>query len=289
MKRKHLINYVREAFALPANLLYLAALAGVGVAASLGGWLDIAAPFLFMGVGLEMFYLALMPRWPRFIRAINAKQQPQVERVEQQLVSLNYLTKLGKDSIEQYALLTKKKVQISDNLIKQKQLGDSFLQAYVTKMNALEAQYVELLYDIDQARRFLAQESSQGIDAQQRQLEVEMQASGDSPRIRELYAKRMALLKKRKERNVDVRDQLRMAEIQLATLEDTVNYLLEQSMSLRNPDEVSRLLDSVINETEEHYQSMRDIQGIVDEGATELHDVSFNRDRSLGDQTSLRQ
>lgn len=281
MKRKHLINYTREAFALPANLAYLAALAGLTIAAFVGGWSSEWAPFLFMGAGLEMFFLALVPRWPRFIRAVNARRQPDVERVEQQLVSLTYLTKLGKDSVEQYALLTKKKTQISDNLLKQKQFGESFLQAYLTKMHLLEAQYVELLYDIDQARKFLAQESSQGIDAQQRQLESEMQAAGDSPRIRELYAKRMALLKKRKERNIDVREQLRMAEIQLATLEDTVNYLLEQSMSLRNPDEVSRLLDSVIAETEEHYQSMRDIQGIVDEGATELHDVSFNRENPI--------
>ncbi len=287
MKRKHLINYVREAFALPANLFYLAGLAGLTIAALFGGWFNEFIPFIFMCMGLEMLYLALVPRWPRFIRAVNSRHQGQVERVEQQLVALNYLTKLGKDSIEKYAALTKRKTQIGENLAKQK-FGDAFAQAYLTKMNALEAQYVELLYDIDQARKFLDMDSSKGIDAQQQQLEQEMRAAGESPRIRELYAKRLDLLKKRREKNIDVRDQLRMAEIQLATLEDTVNYLHEQSMTLRNPDELSRLLDSVITETEEHYQSMRDIQGILDESATDLQDVSFNRDRTLGDQTPLR-
>jgi hypothetical protein len=57
-------------------------------------------------------------------------------------------------------------------------------------------------------------------------------------------------------------------------------------MTLRNPDEVSRLLDSVISETEEHYESMKDIKGILDEESTELHDVSFNR--QPGDATRTR-
>jgi hypothetical protein len=285
MKRKHLINYVREAFALPANLIYLVSLAGIAVVTSVSGVLSVALPFLFLGAGLEMLYLALIPRWPRFIQAVNSRHQGRVERVEQQLVALSYLTKLGKDSIEQYASLTKRRTQISDNLIKQN-FGDAFLQSYLTKMNLLEAQYVELLYDIDQATQFLAQESSTGLEQQQRQIELEMQAAGDSPRIRELYAKRLDLLRKRREKNLDVKDQLRMAQIQLATLQDTVNYLQEQSMTLRNPDEVRRLLDSVISETEEHYESMKDIKGILDEESTELHDVSFNR--QPGDATRTR-
>ena len=69
---------------------------------------------------------------------------------------------------------------------------------------------------------------------------------------------------KRIEKNAAVRENLQMAEIQVATLEDTVDYLLEQSMTIKNPDEISRVIDSVLSETEEQYQSLTAIQSMTE-------------------------
>ncbi len=266
---KSLVNYTKEAFALPVNLTFLAT-AAVGflslVVAKLGFGIDtswLAATVLFGSAGLEMLYLGVMPQNRRFVRAVNARRQPDTQRLQAQVKSLNYLTQLGKAPLEKYTELYKKKHQIAQNLEKNRSTSEYFVDSYTAKVETLEAFYVELLFEIERYREFLTRESSSTLPGERAKLLQELQAA-DNPKVKALYQKRLALMEKRVEKNKAVRENLQMAEIQVATLEDTVNYLVEQSLTLNNPDELSRVIDSVLAETEENHQSILDIQGITE-------------------------
>lgn len=263
---KSLINYTKEAFALPINLAYLLGVTGAAIAAGFIGLpSELIIPGILAGGGLELLYLAWMPNNKRFQRAVQALKGPTTERISQQVQSLKYLSLLDKKSIDKYTELYRKKNQLADLLVRQTSSSGSgaFLDSYLAKVNSLEVYYVQLLYDIDQYSRFLNQDSSKNLELQRQQMESEL-AGSNSSRVQELYRKRIDLLGKRKEKNLGVQEQLQMAQIQLATLEDTVNYLLEQSITINSPEEISRMIDQVIGETEDHYQSMLDIQSIRD-------------------------
>jgi hypothetical protein len=264
MATKTLINYTREAFQLPINLLFLSASAIGAVVAYVLGGTNVMEPVLFSAAGLEMAYLALMPMNDRFVRAVNAKRQPDTQRLEDQLKNLNLITQLGKSQLDKYTELYKKKSQISDNLVRQSVTSGGFLDAYIGKVNNLEVYFVQLLYNIDQYEKFLQRETSDYLSSEMAKVKAEMEAN-TSTKVRELYQKRIDLIKKRLEKNLAVKEQLQVARIQLATLEDTINYLLEQTMTIDNPAEITRMIDSVLNETEEHHSSIQEIQGILDD------------------------
>lgn len=265
-----LVNHTKEAFALPINLVFLA-VAAVSflslVVANLGfdlPTIELAATVLFGSAGIEMLYLGLMPQNRRFQRAVKAKRQPDTQRLQAQVKSLNFLTQLGKAPLEKYTNLYKKKHQIADNLAKNSATSEMFVDTYTAKVETLESYYVELLFEIEQYKDFLERESTSNMATEKQKLEADM-AAATSPKVRALYQKRLRLMEKRVEKSKAVRENLQMAEIQVATLEDTVNYLVEQSLTLKNPDELSRVIDSVLNETEEHHQAIQDIHGILGE------------------------
>lgn len=270
LESKSLINYTKEAFSLPVNLVFLSVMAvALSATAVLGialesSWLgSLFLALLLGGGGLEMFYLGLMPQNRRFVRAINARRHEDTIKLEKQIRSLDLLQQLGKASLAKYAELFKKKEQINQNLLKSNITKGAFAEAYARKINMLEDHYVELLYEIDQYRKFLNKEPGTEFAAQLQKMKNEME--GASPKVKALYKKRIDLLNKRVDKNRAVREHLQMAQIQLDTLEDTVDYLLEQTITVKDPSEVSRILDGVLTETEEHHQSISEIQSIVSE------------------------
>ncbi len=263
---------------MPVNLIFLAAAAvGTMVAYFVGGQ-QVAETVGFVAAGAEMAYLGLMPMNERFIRAVNAKRGPDTQRLETQLRGLHLITQLGKNSLDKYTELYRKKQQITDNMVRQAVTAGGFLDAYIAKVNGLEGYFVELLFQIDQYQKFLQRESPQVLDGELLKVRTEMEAN-TSAKVRELYQKRIDLIHKRKDKNNAVREQLQVAQIQLATLEDTINYLLEQTMTMSNPDEITRLIDSVINETEGHHASIQEIQGMLDDANLHLSDYPIQEQK----------
>ena len=276
MEQKPLINYTREAFALPLNLSFVTVMAiatGLSIGLQLMGmsfvpW-EIPA---FIGAGIEMLFLAVMPRNKRFLRAVNAKKEKSVKRMELQMRSMQYLQSLSQASLDNYAKLFERKVQIGENLAKRKETTSFFLNDQLNKLDTLEAYYVELLYEIERYNAHIRSDDSGELNAEITKMKAEMMNSTE--RVKKLYQKRLDLAMKRKEKSQSVREQLQMAEIQLDTIEDTVNYLLDQSMTLKNPEEISAMIDSLILEAEEHYETARELDSI-------LHMSEFDENDSM--------
>lgn len=61
----------------------------------------------------------------------------------------------------------------------------------------------------------------------------------------------------------NAKDNIQIAKIQLDTIEDVVNLMLEQSLTLKNPEEIARLIDTAVAESEANYDYIRELDAIM--------------------------
>ncbi|MEL6611348.1 MAG: hypothetical protein AAFQ53_04575, partial [Bacteroidota bacterium] len=67
-------------------------------------------------------------------------------------------------------------------------------------------------------------------------------------------------------------ENLAIIEAQLETIEDVTKYIYEQSLTMRNPEELSFQLDTLVSEVEETQASVEEIEDIFAGPSGELLD-----------------
>jgi hypothetical protein len=259
------INYVKEAFALPFNLLFLGTLTVTTVGYALfAGDIDLVVKMLaFGGASAELLYLAVASEHPRLIRAVNSKHRASVDQLERQINSFKHLKSLDSEYLKRYMSFYQKKQRIIENLINKGEKTGLLSLEQIDKLNHLEAYYVDLLYSHDQFTELLRSGQLQDLLSERKRIHDEVQnASG---RVQELYAKRLSLLDKRIERISAAKENLEVVRIQIDTLEDTVQYALEQSVSITHPNEIMRAIDAVIEESEIYKSTIDELDSILNE------------------------
>ncbi|MEL6191252.1 MAG: hypothetical protein AAFR66_04350 [Bacteroidota bacterium] len=110
------INYTREAFFWPVHLAGLAgitALAALGIvilpSIGLGMNPDLIAPSIIMTAGgLELMLLSAISNNPRFIRAINAKYQKDIDAFHKTKTLVDYYNSLTLESQRRFDGLRKR-------------------------------------------------------------------------------------------------------------------------------------------------------------------------------------
>jgi hypothetical protein len=273
MAQKDLINYTAEAFSLPANLAYLAiaTLSTISV-----GVLDIVsiAPIpwesvLFTGAGLEMIYLGMMPRNAKFRQAVQARRYEELEQVERQTKLLDLMNRISLPSQERYLRLNERKQHIAELIGRREGTSRYFIDKQLNKLDRLEHNYLELLQEIERYDEHLQGNVQERLNQQLTQIRSELNQQL-SPKVKKYYEKRLELLNKRKEQFKGVEEHRQLAQIQLDTIDDTINYLIDQTLSLQNPDELSTIIDQVIEEAEAHHQSAQELEDFFSEADYEI-------------------
>jgi 3-dehydroquinate dehydratase len=92
----------------------------------------------------------------------------------------------------------------------------------------------------------------------------------DPPRVRQIKQKRLDILEKRLDRFKKAHENLAVIEAQLETIEDVTKYIHEQSLTMRNPEEVSFQLDTLIAEVEETQAAVTEIEEVFSRATSDL-------------------
>lgn len=262
-EKRPFLNYTREAFVLPFNLVFMAVIAAlatiaVSFEAIISGPIQI---ILFAAIALEMAYLALAPGNKRFIRAINLKNTVLIERYDTQFKALTTLEKLSHSNSERYLSFLKKKAQVLYNLKNNHLTSDLFLESYTFKLNQLDVAYLQQISTLDQIQYYSnsAQDEPQ-ILTEIKVLQQEIEQT-TSEKVKTAKKQRLELMKKRIDQHILVKESRELAHTQIANLEDTVNYLLDQSLTL-SEQELNQLIDSVISESESNIQTIQELNAI---------------------------
>jgi hypothetical protein len=266
---KALINYTKEAFRLPVNIAFLGIMTAAAVALEfipqLVGFNGIGGEtMLYLTAGLESLYLALMPSFSPFVRLVNSRKGKEIQRVETQIQTLQYISALGTPLLEKYTIFLNKKNQINANLMRQKGSEGVFTEEFRQRFETLENHYVELMHQANVYEKFLAQAGKENKGDWDKEIaDLEQKVAESTGRVKEMHQKRLNLVQKREGRSEQVKENLEIVRIQIATLDDTINYLMEQSLSLHNVDEFNRMVDSIIQESEDRTQTVEEIQNLL--------------------------
>jgi len=272
------VNYTKEAFLHPGNLVFLFVMAVAGLGASLGPLAPAGLTELLLGSGLavEAAYLGVAPRIGRFRRHVQARRQ---DAQRGPLASRVLYQHLPRRSRQRYSRLHELKTEVQAHYAQLHSASQGLLDAHLDKLDRLLRAYLELLWRREQYRVLAERTSEARIRQSIETLDADMDE--DAERVRSVKQRRRTVLEKRLKRLRAIRENLAVVGAQLGTIEDAVKYIHEQSWTLQNPDEVTVQLDALLEEVDETQRSIRDVERLFS-GGTEIVDDDLEAlDREL--------
>jgi hypothetical protein len=251
------INYTKEAFLHPWNLSFLivAMLTAFGVSMSGVTW-----PFdlvLLFSAAVELIFLGTVPRQERFRRAIRSRRAAEHAKPPSQKELFH---SLSPPSRRRYARLRKLQKDIANNYRKLSYASQGMLDSHLNKIGGLLDSYLSLLYQ--QERYKFTSRSSTENDVVQAMERLRLDMEDDPPRVKAVKARRLKILEQRLDRSKKGQENLEIIKAQLETVEDVTKYILEQSLTLRNPEEITFQLDTLLSEVEETQASVIEIEEV---------------------------
>ena len=250
------INYTREAFMNPINLGVL--LVSTLTAFFMSGLGDVSSLLLTSVFGLELMYLGIVPKLPRFrkkelFQSLDTKSQ-------KRFLVLKHLAKLVQENFEKLPYSSQ---GLLDNIGKK---IDELLGNYLTLLDLIKRYEVYLNTSLESN---LKEEVVRQIE------EIK---TLDSEKLKRTKARRVAIMQKRLKKFNVAKEKYLVCETHLETIEDAVRYIYEQSMTMSNPEEIGFQLDNLLTEVEETSQLIDDLdQDILPEYTTEWEkDLDFD-------------
>lgn len=252
------INYTKEAFFNGWNLVFIitAVVVAAGVSFQTGAPDWLFELMLVFAAAAEFLYLGIMPRNERFRRLVRSKKAADYRPPSgKEIYRL-----LSKHSQRRYARLRKLQEDIRLNYRKLSYASQGLLDSHLQKIEGLLESFLNLVYQKERYENYthdaMENEVARAID------ELKEDMKGDPPRLRSIKKRRLKILEQRMARFQRGRDNLAVIEAQLETIEDVIKYIHEQSITLRNPEEITFQLDLLLNEVEETEASVEEIESV---------------------------
>jgi hypothetical protein len=249
------INYTKEAFLHPWNLVFLL-VAMVSVFFTIG-LTPVPETILMFMAALELLYLGTMPRQERFRRAVRSRRAEQRYKPPSERDVFRELTKASQ---KRYIRFRNLENAIRENYARVSYTTQGMLQAHLKKIDDLLDSYLNMLWQMERYDRFTEIATEDKVVHAMQELKLQMET--DSPRVRNIKQKRLDILEKRLDRFKKARENLDVIRAQLETIEDVTKYIHEQSLTMRNPEEVSFQLDTLIAEVEETQAAVTEIDDV---------------------------
>ena len=249
------INYTKEAFLNPWNLGFL--IMAMLTAFFLSGSESAFNIILILTAAAELMYLGIMPRQDRFQRLVRSQRAREAAKPPSQKEIFQLLTRPNQ---RRYARLRKLERDIESNYRKLSYASQGLLDSHLKKINGLLESYLNLLYQKERYEQFAETTTETEVVRAIKSLREDM--TDDSDRVKAIKQRRMRILEQRLERFKRSRENLEIIEAQLETIEDVTKYIHEQSMTLRNPEEITFQLDTLLSEVEETEASVEQIEEV---------------------------
>jgi len=248
------INYVKEAAKLQYNWIALAGIAGFALVSG------TALP-LMLGAGLELMYLAVVPQNARFQRLVRSwKYADEKRRHEQQLDQM--FQEIPTEMRVRYADLDQVCTAIRENYSRLSSTSQIFAQQMEDRLHGLMQSYVRLLHAAWQHREYLRTTDLHVFERELAQLQQEQES--DTPKVQEINRKRIEILTKRVEKFKKIRENCEVIDAQCAAVEDVLGLIRDQSVTMRDPQQMTDHLDSLVHDVEQTEETVRQVESIFE-------------------------
>jgi DNA repair exonuclease SbcCD ATPase subunit len=254
------INFVSEAFHLQYNWI---ALVGAGLFAVMSGSL---LPIILAG-GLELMYLAMVPQNARFQRLVRSwRFSEELEQRQQQFAEL--LNGLPSEAKKMYAQLAQVCASVRGNFRQLSSASQIFLQQMDARLDGLLRGYARLLVTSSQQLQYLKSTDPNEIKREVAALEQAM--TSDLPKVQEINKKRIEILNKRLEKYQKLSENQEVVTAQCAAVEDVLHLVRDQSVTMRDPQQVSDQLENLVRDVEQTEQTVQQVEAIFGNMSTDF-------------------
>jgi hypothetical protein len=254
------VNYVKEAFHLQYNWI---AMVGAGAFALVSGSF---LPIILAG-GLELMYLAIVPQNWRFQRLVRSWKFAEGQRAHQQKLS-EMLASLPAEMQSRYVHAAQVCGAIRSNFAQFSSTSQIFLQQIDSRLQGLLNGYARLLLAAAQQSQYVKSTEQDGIKREIASLQKAL--NSDPPKVQEINKKRIEILGKRLEKYDKISENRKVVDAQCSAVEDVLMLVRDQSVTMRDPQQVSERLDSLVHDVEQTEQTVQQVEAIFSDMSPDL-------------------
>ena len=264
------INFVKEAFNIQYNWI---ALGGAAAFALVTG---TAIPIALAG-GLELMYLAVVSQHPRFQRLVRSWKFAEQQKLNEQKLG-DMLRSLPPDMQGRYIKLAEVCRSIRGNFAQLSSTSQIFVQQMDQRLEGLLHGYARLLSAAFQQRQYVKTTDPDQITKEVATLQQHLNT--DPPRVQDINKKRVEILSKRLEKYQKISENRQVVDAQCSAVEDVLQLVRDQSVTMRDPQQVSDQLANLVHDVEQTEQTVQQVESIFSGLTPEMEGIMQDTDSS---------
>lgn len=235
-------------------------------------WIGLAGAALFalvsgtglplvLAAGLEMIYLSLAPRSSAFRRLVRSWKYAEQKRQREMKLGAMY-NEMPPELRNRYVAVDSLCAGIRANYSRLSSTSQMFLEQMEQRLQGLLEAYLRLLYADCQHSEYL--QSTDPDPIKQNVAQLQKTLSSDPPQVQEINRKRIEILGKRLEKYQKVRDNQKVVQAQCSAIEDVLQLINDQSVTMRDPQQVSDQLDNLVHDVEQTEETVRQVEAVFE-------------------------
>jgi hypothetical protein len=248
------INFVRAALKWQYNWIAIAGAAAFALVSASGLPLILAA-------GLELMYLSLVPNSGRFQRLVRSWKYEEEKRQHDAKLSAMF-HELPPEMRTRYAHVSEICDAIRVNYARLSSTSQIFVKQMEDKLQGLQQGYVRLLFAAHQQREYLEVTNPAEIQREVDQLQKGL--AKDTAKVQEINHKRIEILTKRLEKFGKIRENRQVIDAQCAATEDVLQLIRDQSVTMRDPQQISDQLGNLVQDVEQTEQAVKEVESMFE-------------------------
>jgi len=272
------INFVKEAFNIQYNWI---ALGGAAAFALVTG---TAIPIALAG-GLELMYLAVVSQHPRFQRLVRSWKFAEQQKLNEQKLG-DMLRNLPPDMQGRYIKLAEVCRSIRGNFAQLSSTSQIFVQQMDQRLEGLLHGYARLLSAAFQQRQYVKTTDPDQITKEVAALQQHLNT--DPPRVQDINKKRVEILSKRLEKYQKISENRQVVDAQCSAVEDVLQLVRDQSVTMRDPQQVSDQLANLVHDVEQTEQTVQQVESIFSGLTPEMEGIMQDVDTSSSSSSSAQ-
>jgi hypothetical protein len=181
------------------------------------------------------------------------------------------LNNLSPEAKSRYYKLAQVCSSVRGNFLQLSSTSQVFLRQMESRLDGLLQGYARLLLVSSQQQQHL-----KGTDPNEIKREIAGLQKGmnnDAPRVQDINKKRVEILNKRLEKYQKICENQEVVNAQCSAVEDVLHLVRDQSVTMRDPQQVSDQLDNLVRDVEQTEQTVQQVEAIFGGMAPELEGV----------------
>ena len=245
-------NYIKEAFKWQYNLIALGGAAAFSVVAG--------SPLpMMLAAGVELMYLASVPNISAFQRLVRSWQYADEKKEhDDRLREMQYA--LPPEIRDRFRNLEMIAAAIRRNYARLSSTSQAFIGQIETQLQGLMTAFVRLANADTQHVQYLQNTDQNAIRREIQYLKDRLPK--EAPKVQEINKKRIEILDKRVEKHQKIRENRQVIDAQCRAIEDVLQLIHDQSITMTDPQQVSDRLESLVKDVEQTEETVREVEAI---------------------------